>query len=198
MVSVVSDICDPLAKVSFILESPHRDEMKTGIPLSGVSGTVLTNMLGLNCAINQFALDTKKLNIINSFLEPLQLSSNLAALNSKVRAVTFNGPAQYKNDLIDVFTTESIVPELQSNYIDRVTSVIKDNHSVIVFGFVAQAWFEYCFSVSATFGTYSCVQICGSSVNVMYLQHPSPKTVSKSRHYQPGTSENTYIRELLQ
>jgi len=177
--------CDKVvtnAKATFILESPHKDEItkEPCSPAMGESGKIMSEvLLGEKEPIGK--LNNNPYSLINTFNKPLQLDKELKSLNSEIKLLDKKKTSlkEYKRSLIKIFQEYNDVI-LEQEYEKRFLLAINqsDNYNkVIICGRIAQTFFEYIFQIEdSKFLEAFPVNIQKNTISVFYTGHPSPKS----------------------
>lgn len=181
---MVKDIIGQLAQVVMVVESPHEDEVDTGIPLSGVSGKVVSRtLIHRDTPIGPLCQDgSVHLAVVNTFSQPIKFDVNGESRPSLLRSLAslpYNDSYKdYKEEVKRILdaTTDR---ELVDNYALRLTEALgaAKNKRIVVCGLIAQSVFEWAFNVTETrFAAPFQWQIESDLVRVFYVWHPSPSS----------------------
>ena len=176
--------CDKVvtnAKATFILESPHKDEItkEPCSPAMGESGKIMSEvLLGEKEPIGK--LNNNPYSLINTFNKPLQLDKELNSLNSEIKLLDEKRISEYKISLIKIFQKYHDVI-LEQEYKTRFLFAINQSekyNKVIICGLIAQTFFEYIFQIgNSKFLEAFPVDIQeNTTISVFYTGHPSPKS----------------------
>lgn len=204
MVKKVADLVIPGAKAIAVFESPHTVELKTGVPLSGDSGKVVSKGLGFDQGVPMGTIiknGKALLSVVNSFEVALQLNECLAPLNKRIMSLSFQklGAFKFKAEIIQIIKEFDQLQSYKKSYIQRMNKAfhsISDKPRIVVCGFNAQAFFEYAFELSSMkFGKVINKDINGVQVEILYVEHPSPK--NKSKYWELSTTQNTELKNFL-
>lgn len=195
----VNDLLNKNARIVFILESPHTEEVRGGKPLLGGSGSVFSRALlpdKDNPAGDQITEKGILFTIINTFQGALQLCPSLSKINNLIRQLNFNdlGAANYKIELVKIL--KSTMPSsLLESYKKRAGSAICESPKVtkvVVCGLIAQAFFEFAFDIQQIrFGKVEERIILGKKIEILYVEHPSLK--NKNTHWTPVVENQKLI-----
>lgn len=186
----VNDIRGQQAQALMVVESPHRDEVATGIALSGESGKVVSRkLIGRDTPLGPLCQDgTVRLSVVNTFSQPLQFDVSgqrrptlLLGLNS-LRSQKFEKEIDRKraiHQLLDGTPDRGLV----DNYKERLIGALgeAERKRVVVCGVFAQAVFEWTFKIAKIkFKEPFPCQVGSVPVDVFYIEHPSPKSGKKA------------------
>ncbi len=204
MVKQVADLIIDGAKAIAVFESPHTVELKTGVPLSGDSGLVVSKGLGFDPTVPVGAVvDDGKvlLSLVNSFEFALQLNTSLVPLHTAIEALSFCelGALNYKTEIMKIIRDFDQLQSYKASYIQRMNKALKNLNvtpRIVVCGFIAQAFFEYAYDLSnMRFGSVMNKSINGVQAQVLYVEHPSPR--NKSKYWELGTRQNLMLKNFL-
>jgi len=183
---MISDIFVEQAQAVLVVESPHYDELSTGIPLSGESGRVVGRILmNTDSPIGPLCHEGKaELSIVNTFCQPLKFDVEgeecRPALMKLLNSLAYENPRSYKNKIKRILQ-ESQDRQLLDDYSRRLTSALETalSKKLVVCGLIAQSVFEWTFGVSddkARFTMPFCVPFELCSFTVFNVWHPSPSS----------------------
>jgi hypothetical protein len=182
---IVEDLYNETSQTTIIVESPHTEEIKINYPLVGESGLVVSRAVlpKSSQAIGYEIINGNvNLSVMNTFRYARQLSSKMADINIAVNSLNFKalGPNNYKVSLKDIFSNSHLIEqELKESYLKRINRIIESSSSkprLVICGFIAQAFFEFSLGfANLRFGKVISVNIKGRSVDILYVEHPSPK-----------------------
>jgi len=183
---MISDILVEQAQAVLVVESPHYDELDTGIPLSGESGRVVGRILmNTDSPIGPLCHEGKaELSIVNTFCQPLKFDVEgeecRPALMKHLDSLEYENPRSYKIKIKRILQ-ESQDKQLLDNYTKRLTKALEaaPSKKLVVCGLIAQSVFEWTFGVSddkAKFTVPFCVPFESCSITVFYVWHPSPSS----------------------
>lgn len=204
MVKQVADLVIAGAKAIAVFESPHTVELRTGVPLSGDSGEVVSKGLGFEPTVPMGTIiknGKALLSVVNSFEVALQLNDCLAPLNEHIKSLNFQrlGAYKFKAEIIQIIREFDQLQSYKKSYIQRMNKAfhsVNDKPRVVVCGFIAQAFFEYAYELSnINFGSVCNKAINGVQVEILYVEHPSPK--NKSNYWELGTIQNAVLKNFL-
>lgn len=183
---MISDILVEQAQAVLVVESPHYDELSTGIPLSGESGRVVGRILmNTDSPIGPLCHEGKaELSIVNTFCQPLKFDVEgeecRPALMKRLDSLEYENPRSYKNKIKHILQ-ESQDKQLIDNYAKRLTRSLEavPSKKLVVCGLIAQSVFEWTFGVTddkVKFTFPFCVPFESCSLKVFYVWHPSPSS----------------------
>lgn len=141
------------------------------------------------------------LSVVNSFEVALQLNGCLAPLNRRINSLSFPllGAIQFKAEIIQIIIGFDHLKSYKASYIQRMNMAfnsVNDKPRIVVCGFIAQAFFEYAYELSnMRFGSVLNKAINGAQVEILYVEHPSPR--NKSKYWELGTNQNTVLKNFL-
>ena len=179
---LVNDILTEQAQAILVVESPHHKEMAAGIPLSGVSGRVVSRVLiGMDSPVGPLCQAGQvKLSIVNTFRQPLKSDTadeQRPTLLREINSLTYREET-YKDELKRIIQ-ESQDTQMVDDYSRRVSAAlaITPSKRLVLCGVIAQSFFEYAFGVHQRFFTrpFNC-KVGSHEVQVLYVWHPSPKS----------------------
>ncbi|WP_426730631.1 hypothetical protein [Myxococcus faecalis] len=150
---MVMDVKLHKAQAVLVVESPHEEEVVTGVPLSGKAGIVVGKALinrgepiGPLCQKGEV-----RLSIVNTFLQPRQFDvegEGRSRLLSDIDSLRYGDPCGYKREIFELLncTRERGLVE---SYKERLVDVlaVAEGRKIIVCGLIAQAVFEWVFGV---------------------------------------------------
>ena len=202
---LVTDLCIIEPQVTLILESPHREEVKHGIPLAGESGHIVSKGLlpGVDIAAGVYIKKNGgPFSVINTFQYALQFSECMEDLCSAIGKLCYNtlGPRKYKDALKVVFSQSPSVDESKKSYIKRlryISTNSEDDLKIIICGFIAQAFFEFTLDMqSLPFGEVVKCKVFERNTRILYVEHPSPK--NSGTFWAVNTDKNKIMRTFAQ
>lgn len=202
----VPDIIQPNSKFIIILESPHKDEVKTGAPLSGASGIAVSRVLFSKQEPLGLIVRTHNLpcSIINTFQCPIKFGEkeNMHPLLSQIREIKYEyeyEPQKYKKAITEAVNKNQENDELIDDYKKRLLDAgqYSEAKKLIICGLIAQAIFESAFDIDAhkiRYATPHNLNIPTFPVRIFYIRHPSPKSGS----WQEGSREVVAMKQLIE
>jgi len=181
---MVKDISGRLAQAVIVVESPHTDEVNTGIALSGVSGRVVSRtLIRRDTPIGPLCQDgSVHLSVVNTFSQPIKFDvkgERRPDLLRDLDSLRFNGKKDdYKNEIkqmLDATPDRGLVDDYAGRLMQALGAA--EGKKIVVCGMIAQAVFEWAFKVNkARFAAPFQCQIDSVSVHVFYIWHPSPNS----------------------
>lgn len=169
-----------------VVESPHKEELKAKHLLAGASGRGVSRALfGIDRPIGEIIKTLPyQLSLLNTFQSPLKIeTSGRTDLLKEVDSVAYpdesirNRSTIYKDKIKAILVTHANAPEIIS-YKHRVVDALSRTPStrIVIAGLIAQATFEYTFSISGNTAYAKPFehQIEDVSSNIFFICHPSP------------------------
>jgi len=181
---MVKDILGQLAQAVIVVESPHTDEVDTGIALSGVSGRVVSRtLIHRDTPIGPLCQDgSVHLSVVNTFSQPIKFDAKGESRPGLLRDLSsleyHNDKDKYKKEIkgmLDATPDRGLVDNYKGRLI-RALGAAKGKR-IVVCGLIAQAVFEWAFEVTKTrFAAPFRCYIDSHLVHVFYIWHPSPQS----------------------
>lgn len=172
----------------FILESPHKDELKNGYPAAGKSGKNMARVIFKDSddkSFGEFLFEknakVKKYGVFNSCQFPLGIPEKLNAEElrlSALKSVNWNGDKDmHMNELLNILNS---INELENilRYKSRFNQILDSSpnlKNIVVCGFIAQAIFKKCFSCETfnfRFNQWTDFNTNGRMLKVKFVNHP--------------------------
>lgn len=185
----VPDLVESDSEFTFILESPHHEEIKEGYPAAGPTGAWMSKVLfDLEIPLGKLvatksASITRSLSLMNCSRLPLQLScygsedlpkDYLSFLD--IKTIKYTSFPLYKNEVKKKLKSKVGLKALK-NFKERLMRSISSCNSpkLIVCGVIAQCFFEEATGREGELRELKHVTCEGHSFIVFYEYHPSPE-----------------------
>ncbi|WP_345869977.1 hypothetical protein [Shewanella algae] len=185
----VDDLSYAVSKFTFILESPHHQEVKNGYPAAGDTGVSMSKALfKLDEPLGKLAVRQSnlipRLSLINCSRIPLQRScyGSLELKRDFINFLEIQNVCDGSIDILKYKIKGKLRTKLGLNAIDSFRSRLIDNIThctnpkVIICGVIAQCFFEEATKLQCKLHKSTEVNWKGSDFNVFYEYHPSPKS----------------------
>ena len=183
---MIDDIVFERGDAVLVVESPHTEELKTKHILAGASGKgVCKALFGIDHPIGEIIKTLPyQLSLLNTFQYPLKIeTSGRTELLKEIDCVTYpdksirNPSTIYKDKIKAVLGTNANAPEIIS-YKHRVVDALSRTPSrrIAIAGLIAQAVFEYTFSISGktAYAKPFEHQVEDVISKIFFICHPSP------------------------
>lgn len=182
------------AKVLFILESPHIDEIRHKYPAAGKTGDVMSQVLLDNfmCSfgelLNRADPSTEPYGIMNVSQIPLQLSAYQKREKTQSAMITMNRVKNYERTPYDIelhkseirrsIATRPVMKLLLKDFFNRYKHAIFTYKPKLIIpcGVFAQVFFEAVQKNPPVLGNSFNCSFEGQPFKVFYMYHPSPKS----------------------
>lgn len=136
-------------KYIFIFESPHKTEIETKVPVSGMTGKYILNQLKLKIeSVNNFGIfaknryDTVILNISNYPLQKINSDIRLKDELEKLKIVRKSYKALFNHRKVLKDTIGNIEQNLFDSFQKRFNEIYNKGMKVIICGRFAEAYFK--------------------------------------------------------
>lgn len=185
----VPDLQGANTKWTFVLESPHDDEIRHGYPAAGDSGRIMSEvLLGATEPFGRLLQENDPLvadySVMNASFIPLQgtcyhepnLREEILEI-SNARHPTGEGVGAAKNTIkyaLDSQIGNRITQDLKRRLMRQLE--INAREIFIVCGVIAQSIFEVAMSAEGRFHKTSVLNFEGKEVTVFYENHPSVRS----------------------
>lgn len=190
---MIDDIIFERGDAILVVESPHKEELKAKHLLAGASGRGVSKALfGIEHPIGGIIKTLPyQLSLLNTFQYPLKIeTSGRTALLKEIDGVTYpnesinNRSTIYKDKVKAILVTHATAPEIIS-YKHRVVYALSRTPSkrIVIAGLIAQAVFEYAFSISgkSEYAKPFEHQVEDVNSNIFFICHPSPSGGENSK-----------------
>lgn len=170
---------------TFVLESPHHDEIRLGYPAAGESGTIMSEaLLGTTIPFGRLLLENDPMvagySVMNASCIPLQDSCyqepNLREVILPLSSARYTG----QNIVAAKVTVKRALDSPIGNRITQNLNLrivrqfgFNPSGSFVVCGVVAQSIFEIAMSVEGWFHRSKTLYLEGKETKVFYENHPS-------------------------
>lgn len=157
----VTDLAYTESSVLFILESPHKDELRNKYPLSGVAGKQASKMLlGKDISLGEYSKNNRIISIMNVSTVPLQKAA-------------YNGLPDCLSDLYVQLERMRVSPKRKkrSNKYKNVTDLeelIQYNYNKRLYGFLSSA------------NNLKRIVVCGNVADSFYKDFPQRQYLEKN------------------
>lgn len=184
----VQDLSYAVSDLIFILESPHKEEVKKGFPAAGQSGQQMSKVLfdvetPLGQLVKQRDDTLPKMSILNSSRLPLAVSCYRSyRLNDEfldflnIKNTNFINLESETQKIKQILRSE-VGRKAVNSFRFRLFENIKNNErsKIVICGLIAQCFFEEATGEQGSFHKSTPLNWEGKSLIVFYESHPSPK-----------------------